>query len=216
MLKYLLLTLLLAASACSQNYSDERVPGAVAGRSAGEPAPAEAGATMSPGQGLAAPGVRHSLGGLSAVMPEGWRQAPPSSAMRRAEYELPGADGAGEATLAVFCFGSTQGGGLEANIHRWYGQFSQPDGGSTRERARRWERQVRDMRVAMVDVGGTYDAGAMAGVARPTGPQPGYRMLGAVVESPVGSFYLKLTGPQATVARWEASLQEYVDSLRPE
>ena len=46
--------------------------------------------------------------------------------MRVAQYGLPGP--AGEATLGIFFFGPGQGGSVEANIERWFGQFKQEDG----------------------------------------------------------------------------------------
>ena len=79
---------------------------------------------------------RQSLKGISVSVPDGWVIVPPSG-MRLAEYALPGIgneQNAADASLTVFYFGPNQGGSVEANIERWYGQFSQPDGGSTKAR----------------------------------------------------------------------------------
>jgi len=157
---------------------------------------------------------RQSLGGISAEIPEGWQQVPPSSSMRKAEYLLPG-EGAGDGSLAVFYFGPNQGGGVDANIERWYGQFTQPDGGSTKDRARRWNKEVRGMTVTLIDIQGTFNPGGMGMGAAPE-PMDGYRMLGAVVESPVGAFFFKLTGPQATLEHWNEAFEQYIDSMQPE
>jgi hypothetical protein len=206
--------LLIACVGCSQNYSEKKVDEAfaekgltpVTGKTEKAPLPAGHPAVQ------AGPG-RHSLGGISAVMPEGWRQVPPGSTMRVAEYALPGAKvGAGDATLAVFFFSGNQGGGLEANIERWYGQFSQPDGGSAKARGRRWEKTVNGMPVTLVDISGTYDGG----MGPTQQPLTGYRMLGGIVQSPKGAFYFKLTGPEATVALWSTSFDRYLDSVQPE
>ena len=35
----------------------------------------------------------------------------------------------------------------------------------------------------------------------PTTPQPGYRLMGAVVEGESGPYFFKLTGPAQTIAR---------------
>ncbi len=159
------------------------------------------------------PGQRQSLGGLSVVMPEGWKSTVPSSSMRTAEYLLPGEGGA-DASLVVFYFGPDQGGSVEANIDRWYGQFTQPDGASTKERSRRTEKSVGNLKVTLVDITGTYTGGGMGGGS--PAPMPGYRMLGAIIVAPRGPFFYKLVGPAATVANWTASFDQYVASALPE
>lgn len=158
-------------------------------------------------------GQRQSLGGLSVVMPAGWKATAPTSSMRTAEYLLPG-EGGGDASLVVFYFGPDQGGSVEANIDRWYGQFTQPDGKSTKERSRRWGKPVGGVEATLVDITGTYTGGGMGGGS--PAAQSGYRMLGAIVVAPRGPFFFKLVGPAATVARWTASFEEYVDSALPE
>ena len=205
----------LALWGCSQNYSEEKVDKALAQKGL---APIAQTATKTPLPSghpplIAAEG-RQSLGGISAEMPEGWQQVPPSSSMRKAEYLLPG-EGAEDGSLAVFYFGPSQGGGLEANIERWYGQFTQPDGGSTKAKSRRWNKEVSGMPVTLVDIQGTYNPGGMGMGTAPVA-KDGYRMLGAVVESPVGAFFFKLTGPQATLERWNPAFEQYIDSMQPE
>ncbi|MEW6755778.1 MAG: hypothetical protein AB1505_33085 [Candidatus Latescibacterota bacterium] len=216
--------LALWLAGCSQNASDKSAEEALREKgltpqSASRPAtglPPGHPPTGGPaGRSAAAPGGG-ALPGLTATVPEGWRSQAPTSSMRVAEYVLPGtASGAPDATLAVFYFGSAQGGSVEANIERWYGQFTQPGGGSTREKSRRWEETVQGMPVTLVDISGTFDGGGM-GMGAPAGPQENYRMLGAIVAGPQGSVFCKLTGPAATVARWEESFAQYVRSMRPE
>ncbi len=151
------------------------------------------------------------------MLQEGWQQVPPSSSMRVAQYVLPGeGDQAGDASLAVFYFGANQGGGLDANIERWYGQFSQPDGGSTKERAKRREQEVKGMPVTLVDIRGTYGSGMGGGMGQSPKPLEGYRMLGAIVQAPKGSFFFKLTGPEKTVEHWAGSFDQYIDGVLPE
>jgi hypothetical protein len=229
---------------CSQNYSDKKHEEAIRekGLQAQPPAPASQlppghppvgqapaqgseGTAMPPdhppvgtgaGTGAATQvqaGQRHGLGGLSAVMPQGWRSTAPTSSMRLAEYLLPG-EGGGDASLVVFYFGPDQGGSVEANIERWYGQFAQADGRPTKERSRRWEKPVGGMQATLVDIEGTYTGGGMGGGS--PAAQPGYRMLGAIVAAPRGPFFFKLVGPAAAVARWKGSFEEYLDSVLPE
>lgn len=58
------------------------------------------------------------FGGIRLTVPAGWEEVPLKSDMLLAEYKLEGDAGPGRLTL------STAGGGVEANISRWRGQFS--------------------------------------------------------------------------------------------
>jgi hypothetical protein len=132
--------------------------------------------------------------------------------MRRAQYAVPGAGGAEDGELAVFYFGQGQGGGVEANLDRWYGQFTQPDGGSTRASASRERRTVGTLAVTVTRARGTF-AGGMPG-AGPSTPRPRWALLGAIVETPGGLWFFKLTGPEATVEAARRGFDELLESLR--
>ena len=43
--------------------------------------------------------------------------------------------------------------------------------------------------------------------------KPGYRLRGAVVETPKGSYFVKLVGPEKTVAQWNESFLSYLRSF---
>ena len=193
---------------CTQNFSEEGVNEALRAKEltavGGQPNQKAAQAENE--------GDRTSLGGITVPLPAGWRVATPSSSMRVAEYELPGAGGA--ATLAVFHFGPGQGGSVQANIDRWIGQFQQADGSDSRTKARLWNEEVGGMKASMVDLSGIYSVGPMAGGSGE--PLEGYRMVGAIVEAANGPFFFKLTGPEQTVAQWEDSFSSYIHGVRPE
>ncbi len=44
--------------------------------------------------------------------------------------------------------------------------------------------------------------------------KPHFRMKAAVVETPGGPYFVKLTGPERTVARWNDSFTAFLKSLR--
>jgi hypothetical protein len=46
-------------------------------------------------------------------------------------------------------------------------------------------------------------------------PEPGSRMLAAIVDTTAGPYYLKLVGPAATVAHWEAPFDSFLRSMEP-
>lgn len=152
-----------------------------------------------------------SFGPIKAKVPSEWAERTPSSSMRKAQYSLPKVAGDGEdAELAVFYFGPGQGGSVEANIERWIGQISQPDGSSSKDKAKTTKKDVGGMPVTLVDVNGTYSAGMMSSAP----PRQGYRMLAAVAETAEGPWFFKLTGPEKTVANWSKSFDQFIGSFR--
>lgn len=152
-------------------------------------------------------------GQLRFEMPDGWVQESPSSSMRRAQYRLPGEGGEDDAELAIFVFPGT-GGSVQANVDRWIGQFSQPDGSSSAEKAEIDTREINGFPVTFVSLTGTYSGGGMAPMAGGSSePQEGYKMLAAIIETPADPWFLKLTGPEATVDYWESSFAEFVESV---
>lgn len=197
-----------ALLSCAQNFSEEGVEQALRAKEL----IAVGGQPTRPAPAPISGGDRTSLGGITVPLPSGWRAVEPSSSMRVAEYELPG--GGGSATLAVFHFGPGQGGSVQANIDRWIGQFEQADGSDSRDRAKLWSEQVGGMKASLVDLAGTYAVGPMAGGSGE--PLESYRILGAIVESPSGAFFFKLTGPEKTVAQWEGSFLAYINGALPE
>ena len=196
---------ILGAIGCSQNFSDQEPAAAMAERGFTARSTTTTGATPAPA--LSQASGRQALGPLSAVAPKGWVAQQPSSSMRVAQYGLPGS--AGEATLGIFFFGPGQGGSVEANIDRWFGQFTQKDGQPAQ--GRRWTRQVGDIEITGVDVSGTFSAGMGMG---DTMPQAGYRMLGAIAVHRSGTVFFKMTGPAQTIGQWAASFDEFLSTLQ--
>jgi len=151
-------------------------------------------------------------GDLKFQAPEGWVSEQPSSNMRVAQYRLPG-DG-GDASLIVFFFGPGQGGSVEANLDRWIGQMKQPDGSSSKEKAKTETTTVNGMKVTLLDVTGTYGAGDMTGGGGATGDKPNSRMRAGVIETTRGAYYIKLVGPEKTVTRWNDGFMAFIKSAQ--
>ena len=159
----------------------------------------------------AAPSAPASSGELQFKTPNGWTSQQPSSSMRIGQYELPAAEGDSEpATLVVFYFGPGQGGSVEANLDRWMGQIQQPDGGSSKDKAKTQTLTVNGMKVTLLDVSGTYAGGDMG---RGSGqPKSNFRMRAGVIESPKGGYFIKLVGPEKTVVKWDDSFIAFIKS----
>lgn len=152
---------------------------------------------------FASPAEYGTSGPLRWTAPATWRASKPASSMRLAEYIVPGQPEA--AVLSIFYFGPSGGGGVDANVSRWVGQFD--DGKASPKRG---QEQVNGMAVHTVDVSGTYNAGMAGGGAPPKG---GTRMLGAIVESDAGLFFFKLVGPADVVAAEEPGWAAFVASF---
>ena len=160
-----------------------------------------------------APASQTAAGEVSYKVPEGWTVEKPSSEMRVAQYKLPKAGGDSEdALLVVYYFGPGQGGTPQANIERWVNMVKQPDGSPSTDKARTETLTVNGLRVSTVDVQGNY-SGGMSQDSAPKDSKSIYRLRGAVVETPKGSYFVKLTGPEKTVGHWEQSFNDYIKSF---
>jgi hypothetical protein len=142
--------------------------------------------------------------------PARWKTGP-ERPMRAATYLIPATAGESEdAECAVFV---NIGGGVQANVDRWIGQFEQPDGAASKDKARTQQETINDLPVTTIDLTGTYKGGGVA-MGQPSTPKPGYRLLGAIVDAPSGPVYFKLTGPAKTVAAAQSEFQAMLKSLK--
>lgn len=152
---------------------------------------------------------------LKFTAPAGWIGQKPSSSMRVAEFTLPKVSGDPEdASLVLYFFGG-QGGSAQANIDRWIGQMEQAGGRSSRDLAKRETMAINGLSISVVDVPGTYVAEMSPGSSDHFN-KPGFRLRAAIIETPGGPYFVKLTGPAKTVAQWDSSFTAFLKSLRYE
>lgn len=146
--------------------------------------------------------------------PAGWTSRPAASSMRVADFTLPRVAGdAEDGQLTLYYFGG-QGGSVQANLDRWIGQMTQPDGRASKDvAATTTMKTTSGLSVTLVDVGGTYVAEVTPG-SKERFNKPGFRLRAAVVETKSGPYFVKLTGPSKTVAKWNESYLAFVKSLR--
>jgi hypothetical protein len=151
--------------------------------------------------------------GLTFMTPDGWRPSQPSSSMRVAEFTLPRVAGdAEDAQLVVYYFGGS-GGSVDANMQRWIGQIQQADGKPSSAVAKKETRKVNGLALTLVDVSGTYVAEMSPG-ATARNNKAHYRLRAGVVETSNGPYFIKLTGPEKTVAKWDRAFDQFVGSFR--
>lgn len=123
--------------------------------------------------------------------PAGWTKERPTSSMRKAQLSAPGKDGKGAAEVTFFYFGPSSGGGVQANVDRWLGQFQD------RKNDKKEEKTVNGIKITYVSTEGTFLTGPPFG--GPKTPVANSGLLGAIVEGKLGSVFIKMTGPLPTV-----------------
>ena len=179
----------LALSACSKRETE----------------PTGAATHTQPAQTAAKPAEAATAAEVKWTMPASWKEMP-ARPMRKATYQAPG--DAGPAEVTVFYFGAGQGGDVEANITRWLGQFQ----GLPEGEAKRDQLQVSGLTVSTVRVEkGTFLSGMPGG---PAAPQESFGMNAAVVETPSGPYFFKMTGPAATVDAEAGHFTELLKSVQ--
>ncbi len=151
---------------------------------------------------------------LKYSVPDGWITEKPKSRMRIAQFRMPGQNDAGDAELAVFVFPGT-GGSINDNLVRWYGQFKQPDGADSEEKAEIKKVSVNDLNVTIVYITGTYlQSASPMMMGGPVKEVPSYAMLAAIVETATDPWFFKAVGPQTTLEKWRPTFDEFVQSFK--
>lgn len=138
---------------------------------------------------LAADPLEFQVGAFNFSRPDTWKWITPSSTMRKAQLEVPGTNQE-KAEVTFFHFGPGQGGGVKANVDRWFGQFQ---GGPTSQK----EVTEGRTRIYYVQAAGTFQSGMPGG---PTTPLENYALMGAILaDEKSGDVFVKMTGPKAVV-----------------
>jgi hypothetical protein len=145
------------------------------------------------------------VAGIAFTPPASWRREAPESSMRVAQFGIPGASGEKDGTVAVYYFGSGQGGGIADNAKRWQDQFTNATPGPVTSVERN------GLKVTVVTTQGTYASGMPMG---PSTPEPGFALWGAIVEAPQGNVFVKATGPKALIERSRPDFDALLSSLQ--
>jgi hypothetical protein len=143
------------------------------------------------------------------AVPAGWTSRAPSSSSRLAEFVVPRTTD-GSAEVVVFFFGPRQGPNVEANLARWKGQFSTPDGSPVYEHVSRDSSGVFPLTFA--EYRGTYRRGIGAGSADSV--RTGQELMASIVETPRGTLFIQMFGPIARVDAERDTFTQFVKRLR--
>jgi len=154
------------------------------------------------------------IAGIAVHPPSTWKDLGPSG-MRQGNYILAPVSGdADSATMAIFYFGQNRGGSVKDNIERWINQMAMPNGGDPHTVVTSKDLTVDGMAVHAIDLSGTYNAPVGNMMSGETVAKPGYHMSAAVVETPGGNLFFKLTGPEKTAAEMEKGFRQMILGIK--
>ena len=178
-----------------------RVPAANPHASANPPAASSPAPTPAmPARGsLANTEVTKAAGpGLRWSAPAHWHEKP-VSAMRKGSYSIDG-DGGAIADVSITAFPGDVGGEL-ANVNRWRGQLQLPPLADADLSSAVTHREQNSLHLTLVDFSDSVSAN-------------GSRMLGAIVPYDGATWFFKITGPDALVAREKPAFLEFLQTLQ--
>ncbi len=146
------------------------------------------------------------VGSLTFKRPADWAWIVPQSSMRKAQLSVPGTEAGKNADITFFHFGPSGGGDLDSNVKRWLAQFQSAPGTEKVE-----AKTLGGRKTTLVTTEGTFSSG-MPG--QPAAPMDNHALLGAIIEDPEGSIFVKMTGPKATVQAARAKFLDFLESAR--
>ncbi len=132
------------------------------------------------------------IAGFTLPKPALWQWQSPSMQFRALQYSVPGVgEGTGAAEVVFSVFAAGDGGPIDMNIKRWVSQFRADDGSEAVPKIE--ERSVAGMKVTWLELAGRYQGMGQAA------PRPDMKQLGAILQAPDRTVFIRLVGPAATV-----------------
>jgi hypothetical protein len=148
---------------------------------------------------------------MTLTIPEAWKTEAPKSSIVQHEYSLTkpeGEDAAGATRITMMA----AGGGVEPNIKRWEGQFSEgPE-------AKVEKFDAAGQKVHFVEIEGTFKESMGGGPfsGGKTVMQKDYMMLGGIIELANGRMYfIKLTGPKSEAKPQAEAFKKMLKEMKP-
>lgn len=131
---------------------------------------------------------------LAWTAPAHWQERAPGS-IRKGSYTVAGDAGTGDLSITAFP-GDT--GGLHANVNRWRGQIGLAPVGNAEVEAALEHVDANGLHIDFVDL---------------AGPQ-GVRLLGAIVPLERETWFFKLTGPDAVLAKERPAFRDFLTTIK--
>src|SRR5262249_22808191 len=152
------------------------------------------------------------LDGLSSRTPADWKEEEPANTMRYAQFRLPRkGDDKYDAEVVVF---KGLGGSAKANVDRWKGQFTPPEGKAIDDVAKVEQMKVGGRDAPLLDTQATYLM-----KPRPFDPndkgqkRPDYRMVALQLEGKT-PYQIRLVGPAKTVEAYKKGFDEWLKNFK--
>ncbi|MCE9608063.1 MAG: hypothetical protein K8U03_24520 [Planctomycetia bacterium] len=158
----------------------------------------------------AAEGTAFDIGSkYTLTAPADWLKKEPRSRIVEYEFEIPKVEG-DEFPGRVTVMGA--GGGVEANVERWKGQFKPTEGDEVKAETKK--SKVAEQDVYVVDIKGTYIDKPAPMAPTPGIDRPKYRMIGAIIATDGGQYFVKAYGPEKTMEKALPGFQKMVEGLK--
>ncbi len=163
-------------------------------------------------------GVVVELDGMRSRTPATWSEIEPVQPPRIRQFVLPGGL-EDDAELSIFHYGRGYGGDIQTSITRWKSSFEPPPSAAidstiddfTTVRTYR----TASVRMTIVDVRGTYlHRDRPLDVRSDPERRREHRLIGVVFQSPHGPYFLRLVGPERTVARHEQAFLRWLRTFQ--
>ena len=160
--------------------------------------------------GADAPPQTIDAGGMTFQAPASWKSNKPSSTMRRAQLKVVPVEGDSEPAELVVTGFARGAGTVEQNVSRWQGMFKDKDGKPPKIETKTIK--GKNVEVIRVETGGNFVAPEFPGSPKLMN-KPDFHLLGAIVQTPSTGYYLKMIGPEKTMAAAEAGFDRLITSI---
>jgi hypothetical protein len=151
-------------------------------------------------------------GGLTFQAPASWKSSAPANEYRRAQLKVDPIEGDAYPAELVVTYFQGGAGSVEANLERWRRQFKDKDGSAPRIESKKV--RGKNVDVTRAEISGHY-VPPQFGV-HPEPERDDARLLGAIVMTDSGSFFLKMVGPNRTMTKIRPDFEELLASIAVE
>ncbi len=173
-------------------------------------------ASAAPGHAQEATKIDLAEGKVEMTVPADWKKVEPQSSIVQFEFTAPADAKEGDEKARITMMAAS--GSIDANIERWYGQFEQPDGKSTKEKATIEKFDVDGLTVHWVEIPGSFKDSMGRGPfsGGKTVLRKDYRMLGAIIvaKDQEQNYFIKLTGYKDVVAKLADAFKKSLKELK--
>lgn len=145
-------------------------------------------------------------GSFTFTRPGDWVWIQTSSSMRAAQLAVRDKESDQEVEVVFYYFGPGNGGGTQANVDRWLGQFQEP---KDQLKSKVEDKRIEGRKVTYAQAEGTYLSGPPLGQKT---PKAGFMLLGAIMEDPRGNVFVKMTGPAQLTKDSAAAFKNMVET----